>query len=78
MDFAYNEASFMLIKILQRFDKFTLAQAECAPLDCLPPSEWKERKGREAAEEFRPGQAATLFVQVSQKFSGLMLPPNRI
>lgn len=64
MDFAYNEASFILIKILQKFDRFTLAQAESAPLDCLPPPEWKARQGRQAFEEFYPGQGITMYAKV--------------
>ncbi|KAG8882381.1 hypothetical protein FRB98_003734 [Tulasnella sp. 332] len=61
MDLAYNESSFVLIRILQTFDSFTVAQAEAGPLDCLPPAEWKTRKGREATEEFWPGQGITMF-----------------
>jgi hypothetical protein len=64
MDFAYHEASFVLIRMLQVFERFTLAQAESAPLDCLPPAEWKGRKGRLPIEEFRPGQAVTVFAKV--------------
>ncbi|KAG8843002.1 hypothetical protein FRB96_004483 [Tulasnella sp. 330] len=64
MDMAYNKNSFMLIRILQVFDSFTVVQAEAAPLDCLPPAEWKTRKGREATEEFWPGVGITMFSKV--------------
>ncbi|KAG8984754.1 hypothetical protein FRB93_006332 [Tulasnella sp. JGI-2019a] len=63
MDLAYNEASFVLIRILQAFDSFTLAQAEAAPLDCLPPPEWKKRTGRQATEEFWPAIGITMFAK---------------
>lgn len=70
-EFAYNEASFVLIRLLQVFDKFTVAQAEAAPLDCLPPAEWKFQEGRKATEEFWPGQGITTFAKV--KFVYIML-----
>lgn len=79
MSFAYNEASFILIKILQVFDQFTLAQDEAAPLDCLPPAEWKTRKGRQAFEKFYPGQLLTVGAKVRRlvspsRFILLMFP----
>jgi hypothetical protein len=77
MDFAYNEASFILIRILQVFDRFTLAQADSAPLDRLPPAEWKRRKGRPAIEEFRPGQALTMFAKVREYVSSLPYVPSK-
>ncbi|KAG8999755.1 hypothetical protein FRB94_014109 [Tulasnella sp. JGI-2019a] len=63
MDLAYNEASFLLIRILQTFDSFTLAQVEAAPLDCLPPAAWKKRTGRQATEEFWPAQGITMYAK---------------
>ncbi|KAG8877170.1 hypothetical protein FRB97_003625 [Tulasnella sp. 331] len=63
MDLAYNQASFVIIRLLQVFDRFTLAQEECAPLDTLPPKEWKSREGRQATEEFWPGQQLTMYIK---------------
>ncbi|KAG8842999.1 hypothetical protein FRB96_004480 [Tulasnella sp. 330] len=62
-DLAYNQASFVIIRLLQVFDRFTLAQEECAPLDTLPPKEWKSREGRQATEEFWPGQQLTMYIK---------------
>lgn len=67
-DLAYNESSFVLIRLLQTFDSFTVAQAEAAPFDCLPPAEWKTRKGREATEDFWPGQGITMYSKVRDRW----------
>ncbi|KAG8984793.1 hypothetical protein FRB95_006304 [Tulasnella sp. JGI-2019a] len=61
MQFAYNEASFMLVRLLQTFDRFTLAQAEAAPEGSLPPAEWKDLKGRQAKEQIHPQTAVTMY-----------------
>jgi len=61
-NYAYNEASYFLVRLLQRFDTFTLAP-EFQPQDSLPPSEWKGRKGRQAIERVYPAAALTLFVK---------------
>ncbi|KAG9029734.1 hypothetical protein FRB95_004936 [Tulasnella sp. JGI-2019a] len=58
--FAYNEASFVLVRLLQVVDRFTIAQSE-APLGSMPPDEWKLRKGREAIEQIHPQSAMTLY-----------------
>ncbi|KAF8314506.1 cytochrome P450 monooxygenase CYP63 [Clavulina sp. PMI_390] len=61
-NFAYNEASFLVVRILQNFDSFQVRQREDAPAGCLPPKEWKEKPGhRQAVEELWPGTAATLY-----------------
>ncbi|KAF8314508.1 cytochrome P450 monooxygenase CYP63 [Clavulina sp. PMI_390] len=61
-NFAYNEASFLVIRILQNFDSFQVRQREDAPAGCLPPKEWKEKSGhRQAVEEVWPKVAATLY-----------------
>ncbi|KAF8528399.1 cytochrome P450 monooxygenase pc-1 [Hysterangium stoloniferum] len=38
--FAYNEASFFMIRLLQKFDRIELAPA-CQPAATLPPDSWK-------------------------------------
>ncbi|KAG9000688.1 hypothetical protein FRB94_005236 [Tulasnella sp. JGI-2019a] len=58
--FAYNEVSFVLVRLLQVVDRFTIAQSE-APLGSMPPDEWKLRKGREAIEQIHPQSAMTLY-----------------
>lgn len=54
--------SYFLVRLLQHFDKFTLA-SEVQPVESLPPSEWKQRKGRQAIEKIWPSAALTLFVK---------------
>lgn len=63
-NYAYNEASFFLVRLLQQFDTFSLAP-EAQPSGSLPPLEWKRRKGRQAEEKIWPAAALTLFVKVS-------------
>ncbi|KAF8314509.1 cytochrome P450 [Clavulina sp. PMI_390] len=61
-NFAYNEASFLVIRILQNFDSFQIRQREDAPAGCLPLPEWKKKSGhRQAIEELWPRVAATLY-----------------
>lgn len=59
--FALNEASFLMIRLLQVFDKFTIAQAEAAAPSAVPPSHWKEGVGRRACEQVWPQTAFTLY-----------------
>jgi len=61
-NFAYNEASFFLVKLLQQFDSFTLAP-EFQPEGSLPPDSWKQRQGRQAIEKCWPSAALTLYVK---------------
>ncbi|KAJ1300310.1 hypothetical protein OPQ81_005132 [Rhizoctonia solani] len=58
--FAYNEASFVLIRLLQKFDKFELAM-DAAPEGSLPPSEWKGQPGRKGFERVWVKNAVTLY-----------------
>ncbi|KAG8985262.1 hypothetical protein FRB95_004942 [Tulasnella sp. JGI-2019a] len=59
--FAYNEASFVLVRLLQHFDSFILMQAEAAPNGSLPPHEWKSGTGRQSIELICPVMLMTLF-----------------
>ncbi|KAJ7641311.1 cytochrome P450 monooxygenase CYP63 [Roridomyces roridus] len=61
-NYAYNEASYVLVRLLQRFERFELA-GECQPAGSEPPKEWKERKGRQRVEKIWPAAALTLFVK---------------
>ncbi|KAF9259726.1 cytochrome P450 monooxygenase CYP63 [Marasmius fiardii PR-910] len=66
-NYAYNEASYFLIRLLQQYDGFSLAD-ECQPEGSCPPEEWKDpnRKGgceRKKGEKVWPGAALTLFVK---------------
>ncbi|KAG2143714.1 cytochrome P450 [Suillus clintonianus] len=59
--FAYNEMSFMLIRLLQNFSAITLAPEPAM----RPPAWWAERDGRQAIERFRPRNHLTLFSKAS-------------
>ncbi|KAF5370503.1 hypothetical protein D9615_010334 [Tricholomella constricta] len=61
-NYAYNEISYFLVRLLQQFDRFTLAP-EVQPEGSLPPPEWKERNGRQAIEKIWPAAAMTLYVK---------------
>ena len=63
-NYAYNETSYFLVRLLQHFDRFTLA-SEVQPAGSLPPPEWKHRKGRQAIEKIWPSAALTLYVKVN-------------
>ncbi|KAF4622458.1 hypothetical protein D9613_009471 [Agrocybe pediades] len=61
-NYAYNEMSYFLVRLLQQYDRFTLAPEFQSP-DSLPPPEWKQRKGRQAVEKIWPSAALTLYVK---------------
>lgn len=63
-NYARNEASYFLVRLLQEFDTFSLAP-EAQPHGSLPPPSWKEGRGRERIEKIWPAYAMTLFVKVS-------------
>ncbi|KZT71412.1 cytochrome P450 [Daedalea quercina L-15889] len=59
--FAYNEMSFFLIKLLQRFSAIDLAPEAISP-SMLPPKEWASAPGRKGKEKFTPKSHLTLYV----------------
>ncbi|CAK5276731.1 unnamed protein product [Mycena citricolor] len=61
-NYAYNEASYILIRLLQEFDTFSLAP-DVQPPASLPLPEWKQRPGRQAVERIWPAAAMTLYVK---------------
>ncbi|KAH6905318.1 cytochrome P450 monooxygenase pc-1 [Coprinopsis sp. MPI-PUGE-AT-0042] len=60
--FAYNEASFFIVRLMQQFSKFSLA-TESQPADSLPPASWKECEGIKGREKIRPFVSLTLSVK---------------
>lgn len=67
--FAYTEASFLIIRLLQRVASLELAP-EAQPEGTLPPSSWASSSvGRESVERCRPVSSLTLSVKV-----GALLP----
>ncbi|KAI0919820.1 hypothetical protein AcW1_003029 [Taiwanofungus camphoratus] len=61
-NYALNEASCFLARMLQQYDTFTLAP-EAQPEGSLPPSKWKAGKGRQTIEKIWPSSALTGFVK---------------
>ncbi|KAL4076590.1 cytochrome P450 [Scleroderma yunnanense] len=61
-NYAYNEASYFLVRLMQNFFTFTLA-SDAQPSSSLPPAEWKACRGRMAVEQVRPEAAMTLFIK---------------
>jgi hypothetical protein len=51
------------VRLLQRFDTFTLA-TDAQPPSSLPPAEWKLGRGRQRVETIYPDAAMTLFIKV--------------
>ncbi|KAF8308491.1 cytochrome P450 monooxygenase CYP63 [Clavulina sp. PMI_390] len=61
-NFAYNQASFVTVRILQVFDSFQLRQREDAPAGSLPPQEWQQAVNqRQAIEQIWPAAGVTLY-----------------
>lgn len=58
--FAYNEISFMLIRMLQTFNKFEL-DPSAQPPDSRPPAAWKNAPGRQAIERIFPKAHLTMY-----------------
>ena len=57
--FAYNEASFFLVRLLQQFSDFSL-DTDAQPEATLPPSDWTAMG---ISEKVRPGTTLTLYVK---------------
>ncbi|KAG8759296.1 hypothetical protein FRC11_002168, partial [Ceratobasidium sp. 423] len=58
--FAYNEASYFLSRLLQRVESFELVP-EAYPEGTLPPPEWKNGEGRKAYEKVWPKSHLTIY-----------------
>jgi len=61
-NYAYNEVSYFLVRLLQQFDTFSLAP-EFQPKGSLPPPEWQHNRGRQRFEQVWPAAAITLYVK---------------
>ncbi|KAF8202796.1 cytochrome P450 [Mycena galopus ATCC 62051] len=60
--FAYNETSFFLVRLLQRFSDFSLAP-DAQPEETKPPASWKEAKGTQATEKITLDRHLTMFAK---------------
>ncbi|VDB95399.1 unnamed protein product [Peniophora sp. CBMAI 1063] len=58
--FAYNEASFTLVRLMQAFDSISLAR-DVQPKETQPPASWAQAPGRQAIEKIVPKQHLTLY-----------------
>ncbi|KAG6377923.1 cytochrome P450 [Boletus reticuloceps] len=61
--FAYNEMSFMLIRLLQNFSSITLSPESQDP-QYRPPAAWARGEGRQVIEKFHPRHHLTLYAKV--------------
>ncbi|TFY81270.1 hypothetical protein EWM64_g2744 [Hericium alpestre] len=61
-NFAYNEMSFFLVRIMQRFEKFELAPDAQLP-ESIPPDRWKAGSGRQAYEKIWPASSVTTYIK---------------
>lgn len=62
-NFAYNEAGYFIVRLLQRFKHLELAP-HAQPDGSSPPQSWKSKGGRQAIEKMWPSMAFTLYVKV--------------
>jgi len=58
----YNEVSFFLIRLLQRFSEFSWAE-DAQPVASRPPSEWANMSGPQGRDKVWLGINLTLFVK---------------
>jgi len=58
--FAYNEMSFMLIRLLQNFSSIEL-DMDALPPQAHPPTEWVKASGRKAVEKLFPRMHLTMY-----------------
>ncbi|QRW20721.1 cytochrome P450 family protein [Rhizoctonia solani] len=58
--FAYNEISFFLTRLLQSVDQISLAP-DAQPLESHPPTSWTKEPGRRATEKIWPRAHLTLY-----------------
>ncbi|KAF7373934.1 hypothetical protein MSAN_00605800 [Mycena sanguinolenta] len=58
--FAYHEASFFLVRLLQTFSSFSLAP-DAQPESTQPPASWKSARGTQATEKIMLGRHLTMF-----------------
>lgn len=72
LQFAYNEASFFLIRFLQKFDSIELAP-DGQPSACRPPAVWKTiSDSRKSVEHFIPKSHLTMYAKVRISFTGTL------
>ncbi|KAH9476510.1 Cytochrome P450 monooxygenase 75 [Psilocybe cubensis] len=58
--FAYNEMSFIIVRLLQNFSSVEL-DPDSAPADAHPPKEWAQASGRKSIEKLFPKMHLTMY-----------------
>ena len=61
--FAYNEMSFVLVRMLQAFAGVSL-DGGAQPADSVPPPAWAGARGRKGIERFWPQSHLTMYAKV--------------
>ena len=67
--FAYHEATYFLVRLLQEFTGFTLDKSH----NIQPPAEWVNCEGLKGTEKVHPGSHLTMFVRVSIFFISMRI-----
>ena len=65
LQFAYHEATYFLVRLLQEFTGFSLDKSN----NVQPPAEWAGCEGLKGTEKVHPGTHLTMFVKVSISIS---------
>ncbi|KJA14651.1 hypothetical protein HYPSUDRAFT_48962 [Hypholoma sublateritium FD-334 SS-4] len=60
--FAYQEVSFFLVRLLQQFTNFRM-EPDVQPVESRPPAHWAVSGGRKAREKLVPGTHLTMYVK---------------
>jgi cytochrome P450 len=66
--FAYNEMSYFLIRLLQNFSEVSFAE-DVQPPESKPPVAWKSCPGTKGTDKIRFGASLTLGIEVRMKSS---------
>lgn len=64
LQFAYNEVSYLLIRLLQSFSGFSLATDEM-PDEAMAPKHWANSPGAKGREKIMFGMHLTMYAKVS-------------
>jgi hypothetical protein len=67
-EFALNQASYFIVRLLQRFNTFTLAP-DFMPAGSLPPAHWAGMPGRQGVEKIHPAINFTMHSKVRVRWS---------
>lgn len=65
--FAYNEMSFFLVRMMQSFTSVSLAQ-DAQPPSSKPPARWATVPGKQSREKIWPKAHLTAYVMVSARW----------